>query len=118
MKISVVIPAFNEERLIGETLCRVQSAMAVFPKRGWDVELIVCDNNSTDRTSEVARAAGAMVVFEPVNQIARARNCGAKAATGDWLIFVDADSHPCPELFNEVAERIASGCCIAGGCTL
>ena len=57
-------------------------------------ELIVCDNNSTDRTAEIARAAGAKVVFEPVNQIARARNAGAAAASGDWLVFVDADSYP------------------------
>jgi glycosyltransferase involved in cell wall biosynthesis len=118
MKISMVIPAFNEERLLGETLRHVQAALAAFAARGWTAELIVCDNNSTDRTAEIARAAGATVVFEPVNQIARARNRGAAAATGDWLIFVDADSHPGPELFADVAEQIASGHCLAGGVTV
>jgi glycosyltransferase involved in cell wall biosynthesis len=118
VKISIVIPAFNEERLLGESLAQIKSAAGAFTQRGWEVELIVCDNNSTDRTAEIARAAGATVVFEPVNQIARARNSGAAAATGDWLIFVDADSHPRAELFADVAEQILSGQCLAGGATI
>src|SRR5262245_28643948 len=92
--------------------------MFSFTARGWDAELIVCDNNSTDRTSALVRGAGAEVVFEPINQIARARNAGAAAATGDWLIFIDADSHPSPELFGEAADQIATGVCLAGGCTV
>ena len=118
MRISVVIPAFNEERLLGETVRSVKTAVAAFSRRNWETELIVCDNNSTDHTAEVARAAGATVVFEPVNQIARARNRGAAAASGDWLIFVDADSHPSIELFAEVAGQITSGRCLAGGATV
>jgi len=118
VKISVIIPAFNEERLIGETLREVGAAMTAFTRRAWSSELIVCDNNSTDRTAELSRAAGARVVFEPVNQIARARNCGAAAATGDWLVFIDADSHPSAELLTEVADQIETGRCLAGGCTV
>ncbi len=118
MKISIVIPAFNEERLLGESLAQIKSASEVFVRRGWEVELIVCDNNSTDRTAEIARASGATVVFEPINQIARARNSGAAAATGDWLIFVDADSHPGAELLADVAEQILGGKCLAGGATI
>ena len=94
MRISVIIPAFNEELLLGETLRHVNAAMAGFSRRGWETELIVCDNNSTDNTAKLARAAGATVVFEPFNQIARARNAGAAAACGEWLVFIDADSHP------------------------
>jgi len=115
VRISIVIPAFNEERLIGETLRRIQAAFGPFQQRNWETELIVCNNNSTDRTAEIAEAAGAKVVFEPVNQIGRARNRGAEAASGDWLIFVDADSHPSPELFDDVAAQIESGRCLAGG---
>jgi len=118
LRISTIIPAFNEEQRLGETLRHISNALAVFHKRGWETELIVCDNNSNDKTSEIARSAGAKVVFEPINQIARARNCGAAAASGDWLIFVDADSHPSPSLFESVAEQIASGKCVAGGCTV
>jgi glycosyltransferase involved in cell wall biosynthesis len=118
MRISIIVPAFNEEKLIGETLRRIRLALEAFVRRDWSVEVIVCDNNSGDRTSELARAAGATVVFEPVNQIARARNTGAAAAAGDWLVFVDADSHPGAELFAEVAEWIESGRCLAGGATV
>src|SRR5882724_1071379 len=96
VKISVVVPAFNEERLLPPTLRSTRAAAGAFDARGWRWELIVCDNNSTDRTGEIARAGGAEVVFEPVNQIARARNTGAASAGGDWLVFVDADSRPDP----------------------
>jgi glycosyltransferase involved in cell wall biosynthesis len=115
LKISIVIPAFNEERLLGETLEHVRRGLAAFASMAWETEIIVCDNNSTDRTAEIARGAGATVVSEPVNQIARARNRGAEAASGDWLIFIDADSRPSRELLAEVAEQIQSGRCLAGG---
>jgi glycosyltransferase involved in cell wall biosynthesis len=118
VKISIVVPAYNEERLLGASLGQIKLAAEAFTRSGWEVELVVCDNNSTDRTAEIAAAAGAKVVFEPVNQIARARNAGAAAATGDWLVFVDADSHPNADLFADVAEQIKSGRCLAGGVTI
>ena len=118
MRISVIVPAFNEEKLLGASLAEISSAAAAFTARGWDFQLVVCDNNSTDRTSEIARAAGAHVVFEPFNQIGRARNSGAAAATGDWFIFVDADSHPSQALFADVADQIATGKVLAGGSTV
>ena len=118
MKISIVVPAFNEEKLLAATLRSITAAMAAFHARGWATELIVCDNNSTDRTAEVARGAGAQVVFEPVNQIGRARNTGAGAATGDWLVFVDADSHPSPELFADTAGAMTNGKFLGGGVTV
>jgi len=118
LKISIVVPAYNEERLIGDTLRELQQATTAFSRVGWESELIVCDNNSSDRTAELARAEGARVVFEPFNQIARARNSGAAAASGDWLVFVDADSRPNVALFEEVAEQIQTGSCLGGGCTV
>jgi glycosyltransferase involved in cell wall biosynthesis len=118
MKISVIVPAFNEERLLPASLQHVKESSIAFARRGWETELIVCDNNSTDRTAEIAREAGAGVVFEPVNQISRARNAGAACATGDWLIFVDADSFPSPELFDDVATAIEHGACLGGGSTV
>ena len=118
MKISVVIPAFNEEKLIAQTLRSINTARSAFVSLGWESEMVVCDNNSTDRTAELARAAGARTVFEPINQIGRARNTGATAARGEWLIFVDADSQPSAELFAEVAAEIQKGRCLAGGSTV
>ena len=118
MKISVIVPAFNEEKLLPSSLERIKEAMTAFSQRDWESELILCDNNSTDRTAEIARAHGATVVFEPVNQISRARNRGASVAAGDWLVFVDADSWPSRELFGAVADRIAAGGVVGGGCTI
>ena len=117
MKVSIVVPAFNEERLLAGSLAVIGKAMSAFDEEGWMSELIVCDNNSSDRTAEIARAAGARVVFEPVNQIARARNTGAAQASGDWLLFVDADSYPTKELLEEARQAMASGC-LAGGATI
>jgi glycosyltransferase involved in cell wall biosynthesis len=114
VKISVIVPAFNEEKLLPESLRAIRVAMGVFE----DAELIVCDNNSTDRTAEIAREAGAKVVFEPVNQISRARNAGAAAAQGDWLVFVDADSQPSVLLFLEMKAKMEAGDCLAGGATV
>jgi glycosyltransferase involved in cell wall biosynthesis len=112
VKVSIVVPAFNEEKLLATTLASIREAAG-----GLDAELIVCDNNSTDRTAEIAREAGAKVVFEPVNQISRARNAGAAAASGDWLVFVDADSFPDRALFAELVQAIDSGRYVGGGAT-
>jgi glycosyltransferase involved in cell wall biosynthesis len=118
MKISIIVPAFNEEKLIRRTLVSIRDSASVFAEFGFEFELIVCDNNSSDRTSGIAEEQGAIVVFEKVNQIARARNTGASAATGDWLLFIDADSHPNPDLFRAVAREIQSGRAIGGGATI
>ena len=118
MKVSVIVPAFNEERLLAESLRSIRAAMEAFREAGWASELIVCDNNSTDRTAEIAAAAGALVVFEPINQIARARNTGAAKATGDWLVFIDADSFPTLALLRDVVNAVNGGRCLAGGSTV
>src|SRR5437762_13783290 len=96
----------------------MRSAMEAFAERGWPAELIVCDNNSDDRTAQIARAAGARVVFEPVNQIARARNRGAAPAAGEWLICVAADSHPSRASLAEAGEAMRAAGCLAGGAAL
>ena len=118
MRVSIVLPAFNEEKLLPSTLQAVALALPGFAEKGWETEVVVCDNNSTDRTGEIARAHGAKVIFEPVNQISRARNSGASGASGDWLVFVDADSLPTADLFRDVARRIESGKAIGGGSTV
>lgn len=118
MQVSVVVPAFNEERELAGALRSIREAAGAWGRRGWTIELVVCDNNSTDRTPEIAREMGAIVIFEPINQIARARNAGAAHASGDWLVFVDADSHPSVALFEDVALAIEDGRYLAGGSTV
>jgi glycosyltransferase involved in cell wall biosynthesis len=110
--LSVVIPAFNEAQLISSTLA---SVVAVKNHYNGPVEIIVVDNNSTDATAEIARSCGATVVFEAFNQIARARNAGAAAAKGDYLIFLDADTRLQGDILDKVASHLSSGQIIGGG---
>ncbi len=118
MKLSVIIPAFNEQLELPGCLNLVQQVFATVtaerPSLSW--ELIVTDNNSTDDTAEIAKAAGAKVIFEPVNQIARARNAGASEATGDWFLFIDADSQLHIDSIREMLSAIDSAQVGAGGC--
>ena len=92
MKLTIIVPAFNEEAYLPSTLDSIQAAATHLRGRS-DVEtdIIVVDNNSEDETAAVARSKGATVVHEPVQGIARARNAGAGHADGDSLVFVDAD---------------------------
>ena len=78
-------------------------------------ELIVVDNNSTDATTSVATKLGARVVFEPVNQISRARNAGAKLAAGAYLVFVDADTFLTQGLLQRTLDVLATNTCAGGG---
>lgn len=115
MDYSIVVPAFNEECFLPTTLRHLVAAMGALPGRG---ELIVVDNNSADRTAEVARQAGARVVAEPVNQISRARNAGARAAAGRFLVFVDADTIASRALIERALGALDTGRVVGGGATI
>ncbi len=115
--ISVIIPAFNEAEQIGSSIKKIKSALEKsLAPNSW--ELIVCDNNSTDDTAKIASSLGTEVVHEAQNQISRARNTGARAAQGDWLLFIDADSYPPPELLQETLSVIQSGKFVGCGSTV
>lgn len=117
-KLSVVIPAFNEEAGLRECITRTRAALDRVAPLLAGSEIIVCDNNSTDRTAALARELGCNVVFEPKNQIALARNAGASIAVGDWLLFVDADSWPSPELMEDAVRTMGAGQHIGCGSTI
>ncbi len=110
---SIIIPAYNEEQLLPDTLTSVRRAMAALPGRSG--EIVVTDNDSTDRTPEIACAAGAEVVFEEHRQIARARNTGGQCSSGRYLIFVDADTRITPELLAKTLTALDSGKICGGG---
>ncbi|NKB36633.1 MAG: glycosyltransferase [Gammaproteobacteria bacterium] len=109
---SIIIPAYNEEDYLARTLENVVLAMKEQTQQG---ELIVVDNNSTDRTAEIARQAGAKLVFESENQIAKARNAGARQASGSHLVFLDADSIISPVLLTAALANLDSKRVCAGG---
>ena len=92
--LSVVAPAFNEQKLLARSLESIRAAITANGLVEGQWELIVCDNASTDDTAQIAAQAGARVVYESSRQIASARNCGAASARGQWLLFVDADTWP------------------------
>jgi len=118
MKISVIVPAFNEEKLLPRCLDSIRSAFS--DRHGAEIshEVIVVDNNSSDGTATIARERGLVVVFEPINQISRARNAGATAATGDWLLFVDADSLLDSACLRDLIDCICQGRTVGGGCVI
>jgi len=87
--ISFIVPAHNEEQMLGRTLEAIRAAA---DEVGITYELIVVDDESTDATAEIARAGCARVIVVDYRQIARTRNAGARAAGGDLLVFVDADT--------------------------
>ncbi len=122
---SIVIPAWNESQHIRKTidaLRNAQSQMQVATRgqeqHNYSGNIIVVDNNSTDATAEIAKEMGATVVFEPVNQIARARNTGAAASNADFMIFLDADTSINPTLLQLTIEKLVSGEVIGGGSTV
>jgi len=109
---SIIIPAYNEEAYLPHALKAVFTAVAGAPGKA---EVVVVDNNSCDRTAEIARIMGARVVPESVNQIARARNTGARAALGRYMIFVDADTKVSTGLLTKALENLQSGRIVGGG---
>ncbi len=90
MRLSVVIPAYNEETHLPKALGAL-ARQTLLPD-----EVVVVDNASTDRTAEVARAFGARVVYCARKGVAFARQAGLLAARGEWVAMTDADSLPTP----------------------
>jgi len=87
LKVSVVIPAYNEEDLLPFTLNSLKNQD--FKDH---VEIVVCDNNSTDKTSQIAKKFGAKVVFEKQKGTSYAYDTGMRAASGDLILVTNADT--------------------------
>ncbi len=113
-RISLVVPARNEEALLPRLLDSVDVARRRCAGGLDAVEVIVADNDSTDRTGAVARARGCRVVRVEPRVIAAVRNGGARAARGDLLAFVDADFRVHPDTFGAIERAMAGGRIVAG----
>jgi len=107
---SFVVPAHNEERLLGATLQAIHRAAKA---TGEPYEIVVADDASTDGTARLARAHGASVVSVAHRQIAATCNAAARAATGERLVFVDADTLVSPAVVAAALDAMRRGA--AGG---
>ncbi len=114
MKISVIIPAYNEEEYLPRLLDSIEVARSNYAGDRDMIEVIVADNDSTDATAKVGSARGARVVHVAKRRIAAARNGGGRAARGEILCFIDADSALHPQTFNEVDKAMSTGRFVAG----
>ena len=113
--LSVIIPAYNEEQYIAGSLDCVDRATKYLQNRCLQsVEVIVVDNASEDHTAPFAQALGATIVQEPIRNIARARNAGAKASQCDILVFIDADTIVPEALLWRISRVMADPLCIGG----
>jgi glycosyltransferase involved in cell wall biosynthesis len=109
--ISFVVPAYNEEKYLPATLAAIHSAAR---EVGEPYEIVVANDDSADSTAAVAQWGGARVVTVQKRQIAGTRNAGGRAAQGDMLLFVDADTTVNAPLVREAVEALRGGA-IGGG---
>ena len=102
MKLSFIVPAYNEEDLIGKCL---ESILKQAASRLGDIEIIVVNNASTDKTREIALSfPGVIVVDEPQKGIVHARHAGFLASSGDLIANIDADTMLTPGWINKILK--------------
>ena len=100
-EVSVVIPAYNEEESIVQTLSSLSDN-----KTDRRVEIIVVDNNSKDRTAELIKACGVRYVSETTQGITPARNRGLAEAKGKYILNADADSVSPTDWIDEMVKPL------------
>jgi glycosyltransferase involved in cell wall biosynthesis len=114
IELSFIVPAYNEEILIGDTLQHIADASKSLTVR---CEVIVVDDDSTDATAAVAAKHGAKVIPVRCRQISAVRNAGARSAQGEWLIFVDADTRVTMAAVTAAVAALKEGAA-GGGCNV
>jgi glycosyltransferase involved in cell wall biosynthesis len=112
MKFSILIPARNEEQFLPRCLEAIKAAAEPFPDQ---VEVVVAINRCTDRTEEIAVEHGAKVVHEDAKCMAKIRNAAAKAATGEIIVTIDADSRMSRNMLVEIDRLLRTGRYVGGG---
>lgn len=113
--ISIVIPAYNEEKFLPATLLAAKAAQEnLASSLGVTSEVIIVNNVSTDRTKEVAISHGAVVIDHPVRNISSVRNAGIKQASYSLIVAIDADSFLPPDGLVKVWRVMQEGPYIGG----
>ncbi len=97
MKLTAIVLTLNEEENISDCLAALS----------WADELLVVDSGSTDKTVEIAQKCGARVIRHPFTDFASQRNFALRQATGDWVLFIDADERVSAELKMEIQQAIS-----------
>jgi len=108
VKLSIIIPAYNEEKCLPATLAAIDDA------RVDDMDVIVVDNESTDTTRAIATEHGATIVDEREHNIGKVRNTGAANTDADVLVFLDADTIVRPGMFEKIREVMNDPRCVGG----
>jgi len=111
-RFSILIPARNEENYLPGCLGAISTAAEPFLDQ---VEVVVAVNRCSDRTEEIALAYGANVVHDDSRNLARIRNSAAKAATGDIIVTIDADSRMSRTMLVEIDRLLRTGRYVGGG---
>ena len=105
--VSIIIPALNEEDTVGKVIDEIPKED--LQRKGYRVEILVIDNNSTDRTAEIAREKGAKVILEPAKGKGRAIRTAFESVSGDFIFMLDADyTYPAtyiPRMLEVLQER-------------
>jgi glycosyltransferase involved in cell wall biosynthesis len=111
-RFSILIPARNEENYLPRCLQSIQAAAEPFANQ---VEIIVALNRCTDRTEQIALEHGAKVVRDDSRNLARIRNAAARAATGNIITTIDADSKMTANMLVEIDRLLRTGRYVGGG---
>jgi glycosyltransferase involved in cell wall biosynthesis len=101
-QVSIVMPAYNEEATIVQTLASLCNNVTRF-----SVEIIVVNNNSKDKTEELVKACGVTCILETVQGITQARNAGLAQATGKYILNADADTIYPKDWIEEMVKPLA-----------
>jgi glycosyltransferase involved in cell wall biosynthesis len=111
-RFSILIPARNEEKYLPGCLESIKAAAEPFPNQ---VEIIVALNRCTDRTEQIAQQHRAKVVRDDSRNLARTRNAAARAATGDIIVTIDADSKMTANMLVEIDRLLRTDRYVGGG---
>lgn len=114
--VSIILPALNEEETIGKVIDEIPRRE--IEDRGYRVQVVVVDNNSTDRTREIAEQKGAAIIVEPRRGKGMAVRAAFESVDGDFMFMLDADyTYPATHV-PQLLDELLSGCDVVMGSRL